>query len=273
MNWPGTRHRSGDSDSSARMMDGPGSGATQFRHWSERARVARRHSRNGAALGPAGVSRSCITCRSRMFLLRYCGVAVVSRASKFTAGSRSETDRAGFTAAISGCKWDLESIFRLITPPAVRSKAAMTAWRVDGTHHKVQTAGRNEVFSDYRLRVAQVVREESPGKSAWLPERLNTWNDPAARAPRYMVVADTSGSMDALDGAAAERFESIYRPGKFAQVAEVSSLAQGLALGETCRSIGPIDTFRVCEIERDYGMYERAEAPQFYAPAVVRSTT
>ena len=154
-----------------------------------------------------------------------------------------------------------------------RDEAAMTAWRVDGTHHKAQTAGRNEVFSDYRLRVAQVVREESPGKSAWLPERLNTWNDPAARAPRYMVVADTSGSMDALDGAAAERFESIYRPGKFAQVAEVSSLAQGLALGETCRSIGPIDTFRVCEIERDYGMYERAEAPQFYAPAVVRSTT
>jgi hypothetical protein len=27
-----------------------------------------------------------------------------------------------------------------------------------------------------------------------------------------------------------------------------------------------VDTFRTCEIERDYGMYDRAEAPQYYCP-------
>lgn len=146
-----------------------------------------------------------------------------------------------------------------------RDEAAMTAWRVHHGHHGAQQAGRDAIFSDYRLRVAQVVRQETPGKPAWQPQRLNTWNDPATRPPRHMVVAD---SVDAPAGGAeyGERYESLYRPGRFAQVRAVTSLAEALDLTEVCRIGGNIETFRVCEIERDYGMFERAEAPQYYAP-------
>lgn len=147
-----------------------------------------------------------------------------------------------------------------------RDEAAMTAWRVHAAHHGVQCIGRDEVFSDYRLRVAQVVREECPGKPAWQPQRLNTYNDPAARPPRYMVVADSSARLDALGEAKFERYESLYRPGKFAQVAGVASFAEALDMTEVCRVGGPVDSFRSCEIERDYGMYDRAEAPQFHCP-------
>ena len=147
-----------------------------------------------------------------------------------------------------------------------RDEAAMTAWRVHAAHHKVQCAGRDEVFSDYRLRVAQVVREEAPGKPAWQPPRLNTYNDPATTPPRYMVVADSTAAVDGLGDTPVARYESIYRPGKFAQVAAVGSIALALDMTEVCRIGGPVDTFRICEIERDYGMFERAEAPQYYCP-------
>ncbi len=64
----------------------------------------------------------------------------------------------------------------------------------------------------------------------------------------------------ALPGAA-ESFESIYRPGEFAHLFEIAS-ADALTLAQ----LGAAQRLRVGEIERDYGMHERAEAPQFYPP-------
>ena len=147
-----------------------------------------------------------------------------------------------------------------------RDEAALTAWRVHAGHHGAQECGRGQVFEDYRLRVAQVVREETPGKPAWQPQRLNTWNDPVAKPPRYMVVTDSTGEAP-VGTDSGERYESLYRPGRFAQVLSVASLAEALDRTEVCRVGGPVESFRICEIERDYGMFDRAEAPQYYPPA------
>ena len=40
-----------------------------------------------------------------------------------------------------------------------RDEGALTAWRAHAYHHEVQTIGREKVFSDYRIRVAQVIHE------------------------------------------------------------------------------------------------------------------
>lgn len=40
-----------------------------------------------------------------------------------------------------------------------RDEEAIAAWRAVAGHRKAQTAGRNMIFSDYRLRVAAVVRD------------------------------------------------------------------------------------------------------------------
>lgn len=135
-----------------------------------------------------------------------------------------------------------------------RDEAALTRWRVDPQHHAAQTLGRSRVFSDYRLRIAQVVCEETPGAPPWRPQRPTAYNDPAARAPRFVAIADAQ--TNALAGAA-ESFESIYRPGAYAHVFDIASPG---AL--TLAQLGDAHTLRVAEIERDYGMYERAEAPQ-----------
>ncbi|VXC70526.1 antibiotic biosynthesis monooxygenase family protein [Pseudomonas sp. 8O] len=40
-----------------------------------------------------------------------------------------------------------------------QDEAAIQAWRQRDEHRRAQTAGREEVFSHYRLRVAQVLRD------------------------------------------------------------------------------------------------------------------
>jgi len=40
-----------------------------------------------------------------------------------------------------------------------RDEAAVQAWRNAGAHRSAQASGRAGVFSDYRLRVAQVIRD------------------------------------------------------------------------------------------------------------------
>jgi len=146
-----------------------------------------------------------------------------------------------------------------------RDEAALTAWRVQANHHHAQEAGRNAIFLDYRLRIAEVLREEQPGKPAWQPQRPSAYNDPAHRAPRHMLVAEsTSGKFDALPGVAPEAWASLNRPGEFVHVASVPDLPTALELTGNCRIGAPAYRYRICEVERDYGMYDRAEAPQYY---------
>jgi len=141
-----------------------------------------------------------------------------------------------------------------------RDEASLTRWRVHHEHHKAQTLGRARVFEDYRLRVAVVVRIEAHGEPPWQAQHGAQWHDPAVRATRCLAVAESASA--SMPGAT-ESFESIYRPGEFAHV------LAGMP-SETAPSLGTLPgahRVRVAEIERDYGMHDRAEAPQFYAPA------
>ena len=66
-----------------------------------------------------------------------------------------------------------------------QDEGALTAWRAHAHHHDVQTIGRAKVFSDYRIRVAQVIHEQRPGQPIWRPERRTPYNDPARRKPTF----------------------------------------------------------------------------------------
>ena len=51
-----------------------------------------------------------------------------------------------------------------------RDEAAVAAWRTRENHRRAQAAGRAEIFADYRLRVAGVVRDYGMAERAEAPE-------------------------------------------------------------------------------------------------------
>jgi heme-degrading monooxygenase HmoA len=50
-----------------------------------------------------------------------------------------------------------------------RDEAAITAWRNHLKHRQAQALGRSELFADYRLRIAEVVRDYGPTDRAQAP--------------------------------------------------------------------------------------------------------
>ncbi|MGC2777904.1 MAG: antibiotic biosynthesis monooxygenase family protein [Bradyrhizobium sp.] len=146
-----------------------------------------------------------------------------------------------------------------------QDEGAMTAWRVHAHHHDIQTLGRDKVFSDYRLRVAELIHEIRPGQAAWQPERRTSYNDPKRRPPTYVLAAETAGPrLSGLKELPVASFSSVYREGRFGHLVELPDEPTGLALSAQLLAESGADYVRVVEVTRDYGMYDRREAPQYY---------
>jgi len=149
-----------------------------------------------------------------------------------------------------------------------QDEGALTAWRVHGQHHRVQEIGREKVFADYRIRIAQVIHEARPGKPVWQPERRTPYNDPARRRPTYVLAAESKNAALAVKAEwPADAFASVYREGHFAHLIDVPDPQSGTDFGARLFADPTTEYVRILEVMRDYGMYERAEAPQYYPPA------
>src|SRR5262245_61107363 len=174
--------------------------------------------------------------------------------------------------AIGGCLFidRFKSLSRknlLLSYQIWQDEASLTAWRVHGGHHKVQEMGRGEVFADYRIRIAQVIHEARPGQAVWKPERRTPYNDPARRQPTYVLAAESaSAALPVESDWRRDAFESVYRENHFVELIDLPDPQSGIAFGARLLADGATEIVRVFEVMRDYGMYERAEAPQYYPP-------
>ena len=174
--------------------------------------------------------------------------------------------------AIGGCLFldRFRSLTRenvLLSHQIWQDEGAMTAWRPNGPHHKVQEIGREKVFADYRIRVAQVIHEARPGQPVWQPERRTPYNDPARRRPTYVLATESKNAKLPVDTDwERDAFASVYRDGYFAHLIDVPDPQSGIDLGKRLLAEPTAEYFRVLEVMRDYGMYERKEAPQYYPP-------
>lgn len=174
--------------------------------------------------------------------------------------------------AIGGCLFidRFQSLSRdnlLLSYQIWQDEGALTAWRVHGYHHKVQEIGRESVFSDYRIRIAQVIHEARPNKPVWQPERRTPYNDPARRAATYVLATESKNAeLPVKCDWQHDAFASVYRDGQYGHLVDVPDPQSGIALGEKLFADPTTEYVRVFEVMRDYGMYERAEAPQYYPP-------
>jgi heme-degrading monooxygenase HmoA len=173
---------------------------------------------------------------------------------------------------------------RVLSLSTWRDEKAVIRWRTHGEHHGVQERGRNEVFADYRLRVGGVTSDTRPPAGARIvAERLDETEIGAAKAITITELTPRQGDSlgiapDALparlglaDAAVGlvdrEMFESIYVPGKL--VLLVSWRDAGAAAAWSLADPGGTIAVRHRHVRvvRDYGMFERREAPQFYPEA------
>jgi heme-degrading monooxygenase HmoA len=148
-----------------------------------------------------------------------------------------------------------------------QDEGSMTAWRVNAGHHRVQEIGREKVFSDYRIRIAQVIHEARPGKPMWQPDRRTPYNDPVRRRPTYVIATESKNAdLPVATRWQRDAFASMYRPGYFAHLVDVPDDQSGLEFGARLFADPTTEYFRIFEVMRDYGMYDRSEAPQYYPP-------
>lgn len=177
---------------------------------------------------------------------------------------------------------------KLLSLSLWRDESAVIAWREQVEHHAVQAKGRAEIFADYHLRVGVVAgddeTEESQGTTTGKSERIvsiTEWTpaDPSEAPPLGQVLDRVLGQVldqvldqvsDQVFGLppnaegllAAETFASLYTPGKRLLLAGWRDRDVARRWQPAAAPNGGRLTCRLVEIVRDYGMRDRAEAPQ-----------
>ena len=162
---------------------------------------------------------------------------------------------------------------RLLSLSIWRDEKAVIRWRTLAVHHKVQEKGRFEVFRDYHLRVGEVTADnDAPPGQTLRQQRLDETevgqaksvtiselNAPGADLATALA-APRVGEQGLVD---AELYESIYTPGKMLLLASWRDARAAAAWRPRTQSGGTL-RHREVRIVRDYGMFDRREAPQYY---------
>ena len=170
-----------------------------------------------------------------------------------------------------------------------RDEKSVVRWRTEGEHHVVQGKGRREIFRDYHLRVGDVTADTDPPRQAPVHERrfdetevgnakVATFTEitpvkHAAFASQADLVPAHLG-LDLNSGAVAEHdvWASIYNPGKIALL--IAWKDAKAAETWKPKKIDGIEKLRHRKVRvvRDYGRFDRREAPQFYPDVEGRET-
>ena len=163
-----------------------------------------------------------------------------------------------------------------------RDEKSMVRWRATGVHHIAQKRGRAEILEDYHLRIGDVTFDTDAPDNAPVHEQRFDETEVGAK---FATVTELTTELEAFNVSAVlgldtsrqglvnyDLFASIYNPGKLAL----------LLLWKDQRSSGgwsPVKPagarmlrHRGVRIVRDYGMFDRREAPQFFSDLRGRET-
>ncbi len=162
-----------------------------------------------------------------------------------------------------------------------RDEKSLVRWRTQGEHHAMQEKGRFEVFQDYHLRIGEVTFDTDPPKQGPIRElRLDETEVGLAKFVTFTEITPAKGAaftaqtdllpahfgLDLKDGVIVDHdiYDSIYNPGKLALL--IGWKNAEAASRWSPRKIDGVETLRHRRIRvvRDYGRFDRREAPQFY---------
>jgi heme-degrading monooxygenase HmoA len=177
----------------------------------------------------------------------------------------------------------------LLSVSSWRDEKAVVRWRTSANHHNAQATGRSKILGDYHLRVGQFTADtQLPAGLELREQRLDATDVGAgifatlvtARRPDHptlgsnaIEVAKYLGLDGQFDGGLVEWdvFEAILTPGDLILMLTWKDQA---ALDDFEHRTRLPDTHRIrhLRIIRDYGMYDRREAPQYYPEVDTKRT-
>jgi heme-degrading monooxygenase HmoA len=168
---------------------------------------------------------------------------------------------------------------RVLSLSTFRDEKSVVRWRSQGEHHGVQAKGRAEIFADYHLRVGEVVSDTHPPAGHRVTEqRLDETETGAAKAVSITELTQAGGAPFGAEtlgldvGAAGlvdhSVFESIYTPGNLLLLASWRDAGAARRWDPAAARDATTLRHRRVRIVRDYGMFDRREAPQFHRPVV-----
>ncbi len=133
------------------------------------------------------------------------------------------------------------------------SEEAIISWRKDAQHRKSQAAGNNQHFANYRIRVGARFLHRQPGvaKDDILAEPM----------PNQTCVLALYGTKPVLSPMFAA-FKSFNHDDRYLSLASFGCLAEFDAAMAGAGDQQDIDEVSAYGIRRDYGQFDRAQAPQ-----------
>ncbi|WP_207002528.1 antibiotic biosynthesis monooxygenase family protein [Trinickia mobilis] len=171
----------------------------------------------------------------------------------------------------------------LLSLSSWRDEKALVRWRSQAAHHKIMQAARDRVFSDYRLRIGQVVSDDQlPAGQVLIEQRLDVTATGRGTAvtlregkfsPDWVKRAGAEGVAKSLGvdtrapGLVAwDVFDALTTPGDVIAVVTWRDQAAAQAFEHDAATADGLRQRNV-RIIREYGMFDRREAPQYFAEA------
>jgi heme-degrading monooxygenase HmoA len=165
---------------------------------------------------------------------------------------------------------------RVLSLSIWRDEKAVVRWRTFARHHQAQVLGRSEIFTDYHLRVGEVVADNRLPPGVGLAQQR--FDETEIGAAKVVTISEHSGAGRAAFDLAAEMglpqagtaglvahetFAGISDPEKLLLLASWRDAPA--AAWQPAGRCGGLH-HRIVRVIRDYGLYDRREAPQYHAP-------
>jgi len=133
------------------------------------------------------------------------------------------------------------------------SEDAIIAWRRDAEHRRSQTAGNKVHFADYRIRVGARVRHWQAGTPDMIAH-------PAVAPDAAQHVLAVYGTQPVTD-AGVTAFHSVNHNGQFIALSTHAGQATADTAFQAMIGRDGVEQAAVYSIRRDYGLFDRAQAP------------
>ncbi|MCP4563822.1 MAG: antibiotic biosynthesis monooxygenase [Bosea sp.] len=177
-----------------------------------------------------------------------------------------------------------ESLMRpgwVLSHSSWRDEKSLVRWRAQGEHHAVQRKGRDEVFADYHLRIGEVIHDSVPHEHASEGQHLDETETGIAKVASFTEITPQDGidlgerpdellaqtGVTGLPGLVEhDLFASIYNPGKLALLTSWRDADAAESFAPSPIANLKALRHRTVRIIRDYGRFDRREAPQYFPP-------